>query len=77
MGRVQVLCILPGVLDDEIIVKDGVVAFQLQLEAPAVTEEVQPDFVFVLREGAFVSEMLRMDRLRLIMELFVVIHVIT
>ena len=39
MGRVQVLCILPGVLDDEIIVKDGVVAFQLQLEAPAVTKD--------------------------------------
>ena len=75
--RIQVFVPVGRVFDDEIVVKDGVVALQLQLEAPTVAQEIEPDFMFVLGERSLVTEMLGVNGLRLVVELFVVVHVIT
>ena len=56
------------VVDDEVVVKDAVVALQVELEAPPVSEKVQPDLVPILGQTALVALVLLVHRVGVVVE---------
>ncbi len=64
-----------AVLDDEVVVKDGVISLELEVKSPTMAVEADLDNVVVIHSRPFVPPMLVVDVHPVVLELLVMVDV--